>query len=158
MISSIFLWCFLSFSIISHHFSIVFPGGKRRHGVSCRFPSWENNGVVFPVIFLLGKSQCGVSCHFPIVLFSGKTTAWCFLSFSIICFMQSCFCGVPWTPHGIHVETMWCPHHMVSMCPCGNHIVSMWKLCDIHMETKWCLCGNHMVSTWKLCCVHVVIT
>ena len=47
-------------------------------------------------------------------------------------FMQSCFCAgfylVSWTPHGVHVKTMW--------CSCGNHVVSLWTLCGIHVETK----------------------
>ena len=38
------------------------------------------------------------------------------------------FNGVSWTPHGVHVETMW--------CQCGNYIASRCNPSSVHLETK----------------------
>ena len=57
------------------------------------------------------------------------------------------FNGVSWTPHAVHVKTMW--------CQCRNYVVSTCKPSSVHMETTWSLHGNHMVSMLKPCVVHM---
>ena len=56
-----------------------------------------------------------------------------------------------WKPHGIYIETIWCPpgnHVVTTLCQHGNHMVSIWKPCFVHIETMWFSYGNHMVSTF----------
>ena len=56
-----------------------------------------------------------------------------------------------WKPHGIYIETIWCPpgnHVVTTLCQHGNHMVSIWKPCFVNIETMWFLYGNHMVSTF----------
>ena len=55
-----------------------------------------------------------------------------------------------WTPHGIHVETMWCPVETTSY--------PLLKPCVVHLETTLCPPGNQMVSTWKPHGVHMETT
>ena len=51
---------------------------------------------------------------------------------------------------GNHVETT-----KVMLCPCGNHVVSTWKLQGIHLETTWCPhlkpCSVHLETIWYPC-------
>ena len=65
--------------------------------------------------------------------------------FFLFCFI---FCCVGF--HVVFFDTTW--------CPCGNHMVSMRKPCDVHLEATWCPHGNHVVSSWKPCGNHVVST
>ena len=55
-----------------------------------------------------------------------------------------------WTPHGIHLETLWCPVETTKY--------PLLKPCVVHLETTLCQPGNQMVSTLKPHGVHMETT
>ena len=88
-------------------------------------------------------------------MFQNKMYCQMFQQRSQLASCRAVFCAgfhmVFWTPHGVHMETMW--------CTCGNHVVFMWKSCgvlwkpsSVHLETTWCShlkpCGIYLETTW----------
>jgi len=61
---------------------------------------------------------------------------------------------------GDHVISMWlsCDLHVIvmwSLCDC--HVISMWLSCDLHVIVMWSLCDYHVISMWLSCDLHVIV-
>ena len=76
---------------------------------------------------------------------------------------------VSWTPHGICVETIWCPHlepHGVHMEPWKWHgniretaKFIVFRLISIqNWDKTWKACRFHLEIMWKWCCFHLVLS